>query len=203
MYRNSFPKCTIKGERTPTPFDHGPFKGMIPVKCSNCTFLLEGECMRAIEASEDYLRLDYPSCSVQGSSTPILFKKEGDENEHWIPQKCNDCRFLNPQELTCKENKEVWGHYERDLDWGNWEPDYPLIGLRRIKTEGSGTTDLGPAIITKQVIELITLKKDTAALKLYRTLNKIEFIKEAKLDIEKIKTKLAEITRNTDLDSDI
>ncbi|KXX66932.1 hypothetical protein AVL50_29710 [Flammeovirga sp. SJP92] len=60
---------------------------------------------------------------------------------------------------VCTEDQKVWGDFPKGLDWGDWKPDYPIIGLNR-------------TIINRELILLIQENKMTKALKLYRTLNK-------------------------------
>lgn len=189
MYRKSFPKCEIEGDMTPSPFGHGFMKGCVPKKCTSCKHLFEGECLRDLELTDGYLRLDYSDCPVKGETNPVAFKADG-EVKTFIPSKCNGCSNLNTKRLTCKFEKELWGDFERDLDWGTWQPDYPLVGLRRVEMEGKTRLDEGPAVINKLLIQLIQNGNTVKAIKLYRELNKIALIKDAKDEVEQISERL-------------
>lgn len=189
MYRKSFPKCEIEGEMTPSPFGHGFMEGCVPKKCTTCKHLFEGECLRDIEFTDSYLRLDYSGCPVVGETNPIAFNTDG-EAQTFIPSKCTRCSYLNTKQFTCKFEKELWGDFERDLDWGNWRPDYPLVGLRRVEMEGKTRLDKGPAIINKSLIQLLQSGSTAQAIKLYGELNNIDIIQDAKDEVEQIGKRL-------------
>lgn len=183
MYRESFPKCVIDGDQTPSGMlNHMGDRYAIPKKCLTCKFSFEGECTRSLQLKDGYLRLDTGFCGYEGSTEPELIKKTPDGNEIFVPKKCVACKHLHSDEFrgyVCMKDKEKWGSNFRDLDWGDWEPTYPNVGI-------------GQAIITKEVVEFVLEGKKIKALKLYRALNKIETLLEAKMEIDKLEIKLKE-----------
>lgn len=181
MYRNSFPKCEVLGEWEPVEFGHMASHGAVPKKCSSCSNLFEGECMRRLDDVDSLLRLDYDSCGKTGSSQPIEIEVIN-ENSIFVPEKCLHCEFLGKSDIHghfCKSENDKWGDFPRDLDWGDWKPDYSLIGHRRYKEGTFSKEDLGPAIITRELILLLMKNEKTKAVVLYRKLNQVEYIKEA------------------------
>lgn len=185
MYRQSFPKCEIEGDMSPSSYDLFVFEGSIPSKCISCQHLFEASCTRDMELSDNYLRLDYPSCPINGETTPTPMKVS-DEEPTFIPLKCKDCKYLNKDQLTCTFEKEIWGHFGRDLDWGDWQPDYPIVGFSRMEKQGNTTFYKGPAIITEQLVRLLQKQEIVQAVKLYRKLNKIELLKDAMVEVNEI-----------------
>ncbi|TCI92700.1 hypothetical protein [Tenacibaculum sp. M341] len=190
MFRRSFPKCEVKGSYTPVKYGHMFSEGAIPQKCSTCSNLFEGECLRGLDKIERLLRLDYNHCGVNGSSEPTEIEKLND-NSIYVPKKCVECKFLKKSTIRqyfCNKEHEIWKDFPRDLDWGNWHPDYPLVGIRKV--DKYKNINLGPAIITKDLILLLLNKETTKAMKLYRKLNNIPTIIEAIDDIKKLTQKL-------------
>ncbi len=188
MYRKSFPKCKIEGDFEPVEFEHLMFQGAVPKKCSLCSNLFEGECLRGIELMEDYLTLDHGACKIEGLTHPVEIEiKNG--SPIYVPKKCLECQFLlksNSRGYICISDKNVWGDFPRSLDWGDWKPDYPIAGLRIDKA----------MIVTKELIALLIDKKTVKAIKLYRALNAIDTIKEASDAIKTLSNKLNEHYNN-------
>lgn len=187
MYRESFPKCKIKGSFEPVKFGHMASEGSIPHKCISCSHMFEGECLRGNTSIDGFLRLDYEPCGIDGSTEPIEIEKH-QENSIFVPTKCESCSFLKKDDIRhyiCSKDREIWGDFPRDLDWGNWKPDYPLIGLNQ-------------SIITKDLVLFLMQKEKVKALKLYRKLNQIDTIKEAREDIDKLLAKLEKVTKENE-----
>jgi hypothetical protein len=194
MYRKLFPKCEIEGSLEPVKYEHFASQGAVPKKCISCSNLFEGECLRAVDLIEDYLTLDYGVCKIEGETYPVVIETKN-ENPICVPKKCLDCQFLlksRTRGYTCTSEKEKWGDFSRHLDWGDWKPDYPLVGLRRDEVIGSKNSYLGGMIITKDLVSLLLDGKTTKAIKLYRTLNNIETIKEASEAMKTLSNKLNE-----------
>lgn len=151
MYKKSFPKCEVKGEFDPVEYGHMISHGSIPKKCSTCSNLFEGECTRGLDEIGKLLRLDYDSCYKTGTTEPTKIEINSD-NPVFVPNKCIDCEYLSKSEFReyfCSYEKEKWKDFPRDLDWGDWKPDYPLIGLRRFRKGKYSNEDLGPLLSTK------------------------------------------------------
>ena len=188
MYNNAFPKCEVQGSFVPIEFDHGALEGAIPEKCASCKESFEGSCLRAITLMDDYLSLDHGPCEIAGDTTPT--KIDSNNNAPiYVPKKCSQCDFLKQSDIDgyyCSSEREKWGDFHRSLDWGNWEPDHPVVGIRRI----NNNIDEGPATITKELIALILENKTTKALKLYRSINAIDTIKEASDAVKLLQSKL-------------
>lgn len=154
--------------------------------------LFEGECLRGLEQVEGYLRLDTGTCRVEGSSEPVPIMEEPQGNPVFVPKKCLGCDFLHHdriREYVCKQDHKRWQDGFRDLDWGDWEPDYPMLGLRR----GMNGETSGPAIITREIIKGLQEDRRVEALKVYRKLNQIETLAEAIADIDRLEKKIKEI----------
>ncbi|WP_196889335.1 hypothetical protein [Aureivirga sp. CE67] len=185
MYRNSFPKCEKEGAYNLVPFSYFISKGKIPSKCNSCENLLEGECIRDFKKTNSYLQLDYGFCGISGNTNPVLKNKVNDI-EIFVPEKCSSCDYLAnyAEGFYCKKNEEEHGDFKRGLDWGDWEPK------GRIQSIGKGSVNHGVSIftnkniLTQEIIELLENSEKIKAMKIYRKLNKIETIKEAKEDIE-------------------
>jgi hypothetical protein len=194
MYRESFPKCKVQGEQDPSSMrTHMTIKFAVPKKCLACEFLFEGECTRGIDQMDGYLRLDTGPCNVQGSTQPVVAGETSSGNELFIPKKCKACPLLDFDSIrgfVCTQDKHLWGDGFRDLDWESWTPDVPNIGLSRYVNRGKYRVHIGPAVVTQEIIKLIQEGKKTKALIIYRKLNDIEYIKEAKDDIEKLEIKI-------------
>lgn len=200
MYRESFPKCKIEGSFKPVEFGHMVSEGAIPHKCISCSHMFEGECLRGNPSIDGFLRLDYEPCGIDGSTEPIEIEKH-QENSIFVPTKCESCSFLKKDDIRhyiCSKDREVWGDFPRDLDWGNWKPDYPLIRLIRYEEGKYSRTYLGPATITKELVLLLKTKEIVEAIYLYRKLNHIETFKEAKEDVEKLLAKLKKVTKENE-----
>jgi len=195
MYRKSFPKCKVEGDTTPL------FEGLktdlwyaVPKKCSTCEYLMEGSCTRNIEQMAGYLHLDAGSCGINGNTKPIAIDEIPKGNPIFVPEKCVNCEFMSRtdyNEYACKKDADLWGSHYRTFDWGDWQPDYPVVGIRRLANLVEDYLgDKSEAVITREIILLIQNKKHTAAMKLYKDLNKCETIREALDAIELIREKL-------------
>ena len=181
MYQKQFPSCKIKGSLEPTEFGHMFSKGMIPKKCSECDLMFEGECRRNSEITGEYARLDYGKCEIEGKTEPVCIEIDSNGYETFVPAKCEHCDYLKKDKYRgyiCTFEKNIWGDFPRSLDWGNWKPNFPIIGLG---------ADLK---LTKHLIILIENEKTTEAIKEIKRLNNgIEF-KEAIESVSLLKKKI-------------
>lgn len=192
MYRKSFPKCTVNGPLDPVPFSHGASEGAIPRKCSTCVNKFEGDCLRADAQMAGYLNLDYGPCGIEGSTNPIQIA-EINGAPVFVPEKCKGCGFFEEDDFrgfVCRKDADKWGDSPRSLDWGDWEPDYPLVGLILKVPTRSGYYFRNTAVISREIILLIQYGEKTKALKLFRKVNEIKTSKEAREAIEEIERKL-------------
>ena len=192
MYRKSFPKCEVAGSREPVKYGHMASFGALPKKCTTCSNLFEGECTRGLDETGSLLRLDYEACDKPGPTTPVEIEVI-DEHSIYVPHKCQNCEYLIKTEIrgyACSYEQEQWQDFPRDLDWGDWQPDYPLVGLRRYRKGKYSMEDLGPAIVNKELTLLLMNNETAKAVKLYRRLNKIETLKEALDDVNTLASKL-------------
>ncbi|WP_459212176.1 hypothetical protein [Aquimarina rhabdastrellae] len=192
MYRKSLPKCVKKGSYEPVLYGHLCFTGAVPHKCSTCIHLFEGECTRALDKLDHLLRLDYESCHIAGSTEPIAIEVIN-EDSVFVPKKCVNCEHITKSDIYgyfCSYEKDIWKDFPRDLDWGDWKPDYPLISIRRYQKRKTSLFDSGLAVINRELILLLQNKEKIKAMKLYRSLNKIDTIKETMDDINEMMEKL-------------
>ena len=200
MYQKSFPKCEIKGDQSPSPKRHHMLSSFaVPNKCMDCEFSFEGECIRGMELTGGYLRYDYGNCGIEGKTEAMAIKVLNTGMEIFVPNKCVNCKFLTNDKLrgyVCSKDKNLWGDTFRDFDWGDWKPKYPNIGLSKTSYDEEIRNYLGHVAITEEVIDYILDGQKTKALKIYRELNKISTIKEAKKDIDEIEKKLKKALNN-------
>lgn len=106
--------------------------GAVPRKCGDCRFLFEGECTRATDQVQGYLALDHGPCPIPGNPTPTLVVTDPPFGTVSIPTKCRTCAHLQTDPIrgfTCGYERERWGAYPRTLDWGDWSPELPNVGL--------------------------------------------------------------------------
>jgi hypothetical protein len=132
MYRRAFPRCTVEGSLEPVPFSHLGLEGAIPAKCSTCSHLFEGECRRALEATQGNLALDHGPCPVAGTTQPVRVETPFYASKVFVPEKCRACRHLEldgVRGFLCTLDADRWGDFPRELDWGSWSPEHPLLGL--------------------------------------------------------------------------
>lgn len=181
MYRKQFPECTIRGDYSPTEYEHMLGKGMIPYKCRKCNQFFEGMCLRNMDKIEDYMNLDFGPCDIIGETHPIAIEKDETGYEIFVPAKCARCNYLsknNYSEYKCNHNNKIWKAFGRSLDWGNWKPNFPMVGL-------------GPKIrLTREIISLINNNQTAKAIRSFRIINPYLSFKEAKDSVIKIANKL-------------
>jgi hypothetical protein len=133
MYRRAFPRCTVEGSLGPVPFSHLGLEGAVPAKCSTCSHLFEGECRRALEATQGHLALDHGPCPVAGPTQPVRVETPFYASKVFVPEKCRACRNLEldgVRGFLCTLDADRWGDFPRELDWGSWSPEHPLLGLQ-------------------------------------------------------------------------
>lgn len=129
MYKYYFPPCPIDGPIEPAiPFAHMMSSGAVPNKCNHCQYMFEGECMRYMDEVGHYLHLDYGPCGIEGPTEPVTIEHEGDPSNIEIPKKCATCEYLRGHS-SCTKDKDVWGDFNRGLDWGQWKPEIIHIQL--------------------------------------------------------------------------
>ena len=195
MYRRSFPKCTVEGDQSPSKkMLVMASKWALPTKCISCQYLFEGECLRDSELiGGGFLQLDYGYCGVDGPTEPFAIEEPAIGVKIFIPTKCKSCQFLYLDSIrgyVCKKDQKLWGDGFRGLDWGDWEPNYPNVGLERLGNSEVNERFLDRVIVTEEILDLLMANQKIAALKLYRSINAITTIKHAKDDIELLDSKL-------------
>lgn len=122
----------MRGPVDPVPFEHMSITGAVPRKCGTCRFLFEGECTRAVEQVQGSLALDHGPCPIPGDTTPTLVVAGHPFGTVSIPTKCRACAHLVTDPIrgfTCGYERERWGACPRTLDWGDWSPELPNVGL--------------------------------------------------------------------------
>lgn len=128
MLHRYFPRCPVAGPVEPAvPFAHMASHGAVPKKCSECSCLFEGECIRFGEAVNHYLHLDHGPCGIPGATDPVSHEDAPSSAKAQIPRKCANCEFLDfdsIREFYCTKDREKWGDFPRGLDWGDWQPEY-------------------------------------------------------------------------------
>jgi hypothetical protein len=130
MYQYYFPTCSVEGSIDPVvPFKHFHLSGAVPNKCGSCHHLFEGECLRAIDELQRYLKLDYGFCGIYGSTEPVYYENQFVISKFEIPSKCASCVFFNPSNFNCGKDPQKWGEFLRGLDWGYWQPESVYIAL--------------------------------------------------------------------------
>ncbi len=81
---------------------------------------------------QGYLALDHGPCPIPGNPTPTLVVTDPPFGTVSIPTKCRTCAHLQTDPIrgfTCGYERERWGAYPRTLDWGDWSPELPNVGL--------------------------------------------------------------------------
>lgn len=133
MHRRYFPPCPVDGPiEPPVPFGHMASRGAVPMKCSECQHLFEGECTRYIEEVGHYLHLDHGPCGIDGPTDPVIYKDDFVTSKAEVPRKCTICVFLAVDRIHgfhCTKDSDKWGDFHRGLDWGAWEPDFVYLEL--------------------------------------------------------------------------
>jgi len=126
-----FPACKFNGPiNPPVFFTHMGAKGFIPMKCSLCQYLFEGECIRENALKKDlYMHLDYGPCGLPGNTQPVEYTLPtypppyNRESELiYVPFKCSICSYLTTDfvhRVYCSFEREKWGDFHRGLDWGD------------------------------------------------------------------------------------
>ena len=170
MYRKHFPRCEVPGSVEPVPYSHF-LSGAIPQKCDACPSSFEGGCTRAINEVGMYLHLDHGPCPKLGSTEPVLVDTQYYTSKVYVPNKCVHCRHLYLDSIAgfvCHFEKERWGHFPRNLDWGTWNPSHPIAGL-----------DSGKSV-SVDVLLAIQASNEVEAIKAYKMVHKTATIKEAR-----------------------
>lgn len=181
MYRKQFPSCEIKGSLEPKEFEHMFSKGMIPEKCSKCSLMFESECRRNSEITGEYAILDYGKCEIEGKTNPVCIEIDNSGYEIFVPAKCGQCNYLKKdkyREYICTFEKNIWGDFPRSLDWNDWKPDFPIVGLgTKLK-------------LSKHLTILIENGKIAEAIKEIKRLNNEIDFKKAKESVLILKNKI-------------
>ncbi len=133
MLSRYFPKCTVVGPiEPPMPFQHLGSRGFVPKKCRDCKMLFEGECNRNTDLNMGWAHLDFGPCGIPGPTDPMIYQDEFVIAKVPVPRKCSTCRFISLDPIRgfhCTKEREKWGDLDRGLDWGDWQPTVPPIGL--------------------------------------------------------------------------
>ena len=181
MYRRSFPKCTIPGPVNPVPFNHLGLQGSVPRKCSECSFLFEAECLRAMEQVQGYLALDHGPCPIQGETKPVLYESPSVQSKVYIPAKCSSCSHLGlafHSGFFCGFEREKWGAFPRTLDWGTWFPEHPNLGLSTGRS------------VSLEFLQAVQANQEAAAVKAFRATFPDSTIREARDAFAELREKL-------------
>lgn len=187
MFRKAFPRCTVEGSYEPVPYQHFS-KGAVPSKCRSCRHLFEGECNRAGE--EGYKRLDHGPCPYPGPTNPVAFEDYYFISSLFIPAKCQQCPHLQIDRvrgLTCGYQKEKWGHFPRNLDWGEWSPenDELLSRLNYLVLKNGRSISL-------EFVDAVKRGKEVEAIKIHQKLFPATTIKEAREAFSEVAALLTE-----------
>lgn len=181
MYSEYFPACTVDGPiEPPVEFRHMGSRGAIPYKCSQCSSMFEGSCLRASELIQGFLHLDYGPCGIDGSTKPVYYENKYYKSKVQIPEKCSKCHFLEVDVIRgfhCKKDEVKWGDFNRGLDWGAWQPNRTYIQLSP------------PKITTKALIDHLYENDLLNFIKEYRRINPNSSVAEAKEDFSDLKRK--------------
>jgi hypothetical protein len=154
---------------------------MIPKKCIECDLMFEGECRRNSDITGEYARLDYGKCKIEGITEPVSIEIDSSGYETFVPEKCEQCDHLKMDKYRgyiCSFEKDIWGDFPRSLDWGSWQPNFPIIGL------GANLK------LTKYLIILIKNKKTAEAVKEIKRLNEGIGFKKAVESVSLLKNKI-------------
>ena len=182
MYKYYFPVCPVDGPiEPPVQINHMGLSGAVPNKCGRCPNLFEGSCTRYMEEVGRYLHLDYGYCGIPGPTDPVTYQDQFIVSKVEIPRKCSTCVFLDVDRIrgfNCRKDAEKWGHFERGLDWGAWEPDWVYLELPPPKVT---TRDLAAHAKDGDLVKFI---------REYRRLNPGLSMEEAKDDYRRLRDKL-------------
>lgn len=162
----------------------------------NVRFFFEGECLREHTRVGGFLNLYFGPCDKMGSTKPVEIDRNGD-NTIVVPEKCLNCDRLSKSNIHgyfCSFEHEIWKDFPRDLDWGEWKPDYPLVGLLHSENSSGYATTMrtleNGANVSKDLIGLLLAKEITKAIVLYRKINVGKTIKEASDELKILIKKL-------------
>ena len=183
MHRKYFPPCPVDGPiGPPVAFSHLASYGAVPMKCSECQYLFEGECTRFMEDVGQYLHLDHGPCGVRGPTDPVSYEDAFIKSKVEVPRKCVECPHLRVDRIHgfhCHKDADKWGDFHRGLDWGIWAPD-------RIDIQ------LSPPKVTSKELALSAERNDMISfIKEYRRINPDFPVEEAKKDFAHFIEKLS------------
>ena len=159
------------------PFSHMLSRGAVPNKCSDCQFLFEGECTRAMKSLGRFMALDHGTCRVSGSTDPVRFENQFLTSVVEIPRKCSNCALLQIDSIrgfTCGQDAHIWGNFPRELDWGSWHPEYFYVELPQ------------PKMTRRALIEQLWARDLVGFLKEYRRINPDTAMSEARDDYARL-----------------
>lgn len=114
------------------PFQHLGSGGFVPRKCHDCQMFFEGECNRNADLNMGWAHLDYGPCGIPGPTDPVIYQDDLVIAKVPVPRKCSTCRFISLDPIRgfhCTKDRDKWGDMDRGLDWGDWQPAIPPIGL--------------------------------------------------------------------------
>ena len=122
--------------------------------------------------------LDHGPCGIYGPTDPLTHVSSSTIFKIEIPRKCAKCDYLegffNVQGIvdgfSCGKDKDIWLGFNRNLDWGSWEPDWIYIDLPH------------PKKTTKKLYSFVKNDDQTGFIKEYRCINPGLSMKEARDD---------------------
>ena len=140
MYQRAFPKCPVQGSLEPVPCQRGNFTGSIPQKCSACQYFHGGLCARGVQLTDEMLHLDHGPCSRPGNTDPetINLPNVWPYEQIQVPWKCALCPKMMADGaggVICTDDLETWGAFPREVDWGKFQPDHPVVGVKGYKID--------------------------------------------------------------------
>ena len=187
MHKDYFPVCPVDGPtEPPVPFNHLGLGGAVPNKCGGCPNLFEGSCKRYLEEVGHYLHLDYGYCGIPGPTDPVIYRDRFIVSEVEVPRKCASCVHLGFDRVRgfhCRKDPEKWGHFERGLDWGAWEPDVVYL-------------ELPPPKVTTKALAVRAKEGDLIGfIKEHRRVNPGLSIEEAKSDYRRFRDILEKVPK--------
>jgi hypothetical protein len=164
----------------PIPFGHGGFVGAVPRKCSECSNLFEGSCLREMKSRGRYKELDYGACGIAGDTSPVALERSDASRALEVPRKCSTCQYLRGHEVhevVCTKDVALWGQFSRTLDWG-------------VRAPGVLIPPVADLQITLRFVRLVAECDDTAALREFRTANPNESLASGKVLCERVRASL-------------
>lgn len=128
MYRESYPKCEVAGSQEIVLGEEGMH---VPAKCLACPQRKGARCARAEEQMGRKQLLDHGRCFKEGPVQPVAARESEKGYFLYIPSKCQACEFLQEEAegFFCGWKAEPGSKVKRSLDWGDFEPIHPLVGL--------------------------------------------------------------------------